>query len=132
VETEPTPLYRDLYATAVAAYDAVTSAIRPGATAAELIEASLIIEANGFTSCDDLVHGYGGGYLPPIIGSKSRPAREESLALAENMCLVVQPNVITKDASAGVQIGNLLRVTKDGCESLQRIPQGFFRAGEAI
>jgi Xaa-Pro aminopeptidase len=132
VEAEPTPLYRELYATAVAAYDAVTSAIRPGASAAELIEASSIIEANGFTSCDDLVHGYGGGYLPPIIGSKSRPAREESLALAENMCLVVQPNVITKDGSAGVQVGNLLRVTNDGCESLQRTPQRFFRAGEAI
>ncbi len=132
VETEPTPLYRDLYATAVAVYAAVTSAIRPGVTAAELKKASSIIEANGFTSCDDLVHGYGGGYLPPIIGSKSRPAREESLALAENMCLVVQPNVVTHDSRAGVQIGNLVRVTKDGCESLQHMPQRFFRVGEAM
>ena len=97
-----------------------------------MVEASSIIEANGFTTCDDLVHGYGGGYLPPILGSKSRPTRAETLALAENMCLVVQPNVITRDQKAGVQVGNLVRVTKDGCESLQRIPLAFFRAGQAI
>jgi len=132
VDAEPTPLYRDLHLTALAAYEAITKAIRPGATGPELVEVSSVIEANGFTTCDDLVHGYGGGYLPPILGSRSRPARAEALALAENMCLVVQPNVITSDQKAGVQLGNLVRVTKDGCESLQRIPLAFFRAGEAI
>ncbi|MET0539012.1 MAG: M24 family metallopeptidase [Xanthobacteraceae bacterium] len=132
VEAEPNSLYQDLHATAVAAYEDVTKVVRPGAVAAELIEASSTIEANGFTTCDDLVHGYGGGYLPPIVGSQSRPARKESVALAENMCVVVQPNVSTRDYTAGVQVGNLLRVTSNGCESLQRIPLGFFRAGQAI
>src|SRR5207344_183749 len=37
----------------------------------ELIDASGIIEKNGFTTNDDLVHGYGGGYFAPILGSKS-------------------------------------------------------------
>jgi Xaa-Pro aminopeptidase len=132
VDAEPTPLYRDLHSTALAAYEAITKAIRPGATGRELVEASSVIEANGFTTCDDLVHGYGGGYLPPILGSTSRPARAETLALAENMCMVVQPNVITRDQQAGVQVGNLVRVTRHGCESLQRIPLAFFRAGQAI
>jgi Xaa-Pro dipeptidase len=131
VDAEPSVLYQDLHGTALAAYEAITKVIRPGATPAELIEASSVIEENGFTICDDLVHGYGGGYLPPILGCKSRPARQESLVLSENMCLVVQPNVTTKDYSAGVQFGNLIRVTKDGCESLQRVPHEFFRAGQA-
>jgi hypothetical protein len=48
------------------------------------------------------------------------------------MCMVVQPNVITRDQQAGVQVGNLVRVTRHGCESLQRIPLAFFRAGQAI
>ena len=28
----------------------------------------------GYTIIDDLIHGYGGGYLPPVLGSASRPA----------------------------------------------------------
>jgi Xaa-Pro aminopeptidase len=133
VEAEPTALYRDLHATALAAYDAITKAIAPGVTAAELIEASAVIEQNGFTTYDDLVHGYGGGYFAPILGSKSRPAgHPATLTLRENMCLVVQPNVITRDEKAGVQLGELVRITQTGCESLHRMPHDLFRAGEKI
>jgi Xaa-Pro dipeptidase len=133
VEAEPTPLYRDLHATAAAAFDAITRAIRPGVAAQDLIEASSVIEKNGFTTNDDLVHGYGGGYFAPILGSKSRPAgHPATLTLQENMCMVVQPNVITKDEKAGVQFGELVRVTKTGFESLHRTPHGLFQAGQAI
>jgi Xaa-Pro dipeptidase len=66
VDTEPTSLYRDLHATTAAAFESITGTIRPGATPQSLIDASGIIEKNGFTTFDDLVHGYGGGYLPPI------------------------------------------------------------------
>ena len=106
VEAEPTALYRDLHATAVAAYEAITKAIAPGVAAADLVEASALIEKNGFTTYDDVVHGYCGGYFAPILGSKSRPAgHPATLTLRENMCLVVQPNVITRDEKAGVQVG---------------------------
>ncbi len=133
VEAEPTSLYRDLHAAACAAFQSITSAVRPGALPQSLIEASGIIEASGFTTCDDLVHGYGGGYLPPIIGSRSRPAGQmPTFPLAENMCLVVQPNVITRDLKAGVQFGELVRVTATGFESLHRTPHGMFRAGQVI
>jgi len=133
VEAEPTSLYRDLHATAQAAFEAITKAIHPGVLSRELIEASALIEKNGFTTNDDLVHGYGGGYFAPILGSKSRPAgHPPTLTLQENMCMVVQPNVITRDEKAGVQFGELVRVTKTGCESLHRTPHGMFRAGEAI
>jgi Xaa-Pro dipeptidase len=133
VEAEPTPLYRDLHATAAAAYDSITKAIRPGVVPQALIDASGVIEANGFTTCDDLVHGYGGGYFPPIVGSKSRPAGQlPTFPLQENMCMVVQPNVITRDMKAGVQFGELVRVTATGFESLHRTPPGLFRAGQMI
>jgi Xaa-Pro aminopeptidase len=133
VEAEPTSLYRDLHATAVAAFESITRAIRPGALPQSLIDASGIIEENGFTTYDDLVHGYGGGYLPPIIGSRSRPAGQmPAFPLQENMCLVVQPNVITRDFKAGVQFGELVRVTVTGFESLHRTPHGMFRAGQTI
>jgi Xaa-Pro dipeptidase len=133
IDAEPTSLYRDLHATATAAFDSITGAIRPGATPQSLIDASGIIERNGFTTCDDLVHGYGGGYLPPIMGSNSRPAGQlPTFPLEENMCLVVQPNVITRDHKAGVQFGELVRVTATGFESLHRTQRALFRAGQAV
>ena len=93
-----------------------------------------MIEKNGFTTNDDLVHGYGGGYFAPILGSKSRPSGhpDTNMILKENMCMVVQPNVITKDEKAGVQFGELIRVTSTGFESLHRTPQGLFRAGQDL
>jgi Xaa-Pro dipeptidase len=133
VEAEPTSLYRDLHATAFEAFNSITKAIRPGVHVQELIDASGIIEKNGFTTNDDLVHGYGGGYFAPILGSKSRPAGHPvTMTLQENMCMVVQPNPVTKDGKAGVQFGELVRVTKTGFESLHRTPHELFRAGQMI
>jgi Xaa-Pro aminopeptidase len=130
VGAEPTPLYRDLHATAEAAFDAVTGVVRHGTTMEEVIEAASIIEKNGFTACDDLMHGFGGGYFQPILGTRSRPAGPlPKMTLQENMTVVVQPNVITRDQKAGVQVGELIRVTRNGFEKLHRTDRGFFRAG---
>jgi Xaa-Pro aminopeptidase len=128
VGADPTPLYRELHETAEAAFDAVTSVIRHGTAMEEIIAASGVIEARGFTIYDDLVHGFGGGYFPPILGCKSRPAGPlPQMTLEENMTIVVQPNVITPDQKAGVQVGELVRVTRDGFERLHSAPRGFFR-----
>ena len=128
VEAEPTPLYRDLHATAEAAFDAVTAVVRHGTTMAEIIEAASLIERNGFTVCDDLMHGLGGGYLPPVLGTRSRPAGPlPQMTLEENMTVVVQPNVMTTDQKAGVQVGELIRVTRTGFERLHRTGRGMFR-----
>ncbi|MCI3953476.1 MAG: xaa-Pro aminopeptidase [Burkholderiales bacterium] len=43
VETDPAPLYRDLHATAEAAFDAVTGVVRHGTTMEEIIEAASVI-----------------------------------------------------------------------------------------
>jgi Xaa-Pro aminopeptidase len=72
IDCEPPPLYRALHDAAEAAYDSIVAAAKPGATCADLIIAGQIIEQHGFTHCDDLIHGYGGGYLPPVLGLPSR------------------------------------------------------------
>ena len=129
VGADPTPLYRDLHDTAEAAFDSVTSVIRAGTTMQEIVDAAGIIEERGFTVYDDLMHGFGGGYFPPILGTRSRPAGPlPEMTLEENMTVVVQPNVITPDQKAGVQVGELIRVTRNGFESLHTAPRGFFRA----
>jgi Xaa-Pro aminopeptidase len=130
VDAEPTPLYRELYYTAEAAFDAVTRVIRHGATMQEILDATGVIEQNGFTVCDDLMHGFGGGYFQPIIGTKSRMAGPlPDMKLEENMTVVVQPNVITRDHKAGVQVGELVRVTRTGFERLHKAKRGLFRVG---
>jgi Xaa-Pro aminopeptidase len=129
VGAEPTPLYRALHETAEAAFDAVTGVLRQGTTMEQILDAASVIEERGFTVCDDLMHGFGGGYFPPILGTRSRPAGPlPNMTLEENMTVVVQPNVIARDVTAGVQVGELVRVTRDGFERLHKAPRGFFRA----
>ena len=130
VGADATPLYRDLYETAEAAFDAVTKVARHGTTMQEIVDATGVIEKNGFTICDDLMHGFGGGYFQPISGTKSRPAGPlPNMKLEENMTVVVQPNVITRDNSAGVQVGEMIRITKTGIERIHRAKRGLFRVG---
>ena len=129
VAADPTPLYRALHETAEAAFDSVTGVIKAGTTMQEIVDAAGVIEERGYTVCDDLMHGFGGGYFPPIVGTRSRPAGPlPPMTLEENMTVVVQPNVITPDEKAGVQVGELIRVTRLGFERLHGTPRGFFRA----
>jgi Xaa-Pro dipeptidase len=110
VDAEPTPLYRELLSEAEAVFDAVVARLRAGATAAELWEA-----AGPITIRDDLVHGFVGGYLPPVIGART-PVPD--FTFEAGMTVVVQPNVVTADERAGVQVGELLLVTDRGVERL--------------
>jgi Xaa-Pro dipeptidase len=110
VDAEPTPLYRDLLGAAEATFDAVIARLKAGATAAELWEA-----AGGITIRDDLVHGFVGGYLPPVLGAR-QPVPD--FTFEAGMTVVVQPNVVTPDERAGVQLGELLLVTDQGFERL--------------
>jgi Xaa-Pro aminopeptidase len=137
VDAEPSALYRDLHDTAAAAFEAVTDVIKHGTGMEEILAAADVVERRGFTICDDLVHGFGGGYFQPILGSRSRPAGPvPKMTLEENMTVVVQPNVttVTEDRSkrAGVQVGELIRVTKTGFEKLHRTPCGAFHAGTRL
>jgi Xaa-Pro dipeptidase len=130
VADDPAPLYRELHDVADAAFDAICERVRPGATAAELVEASAVIGEAGFTTRDDLVHGFVGGYLPPVLGDKTRMLEEvPDFRLEEGMTIVIQPNVVTVDESAGVQTGELIAVTPDGAERLHDYERGLLRLG---
>ena len=130
VGDDPPPLHRELHGVADAAFDALFAQVRPGATAADLVEASSVIGDAGFTTRDDLVHGFVGGYLPPILGDKTRALEEvPDFTLEEGMTIVIQPNVVTRDESAGVQTGELVAVTRDGAERLHDYERGLLRIG---
>jgi Xaa-Pro aminopeptidase len=120
-----TPLYRKLHDTAEAAYDAIFRAIKPGRHVRELLVGRKVVEEAGLTYYDDIVHGFGGGYLQPILGSPTRGEEPlPDMTLQVGMMMVIQPNVITPDFKAGIQTGELVVVTESGAESLHGAPRG--------
>jgi Xaa-Pro dipeptidase len=128
IGTPPTANYERLYEVAVAAYARITAVLRPGATVKEVLDAADIIAANGLTVCDDLLHGYGAGYLAPVLRTRQTAHSKqaaESFVFSENMAVVVQPNVVDASSGAGLQVGNLLLITADGCECLHDYPLEF-------
>jgi Xaa-Pro aminopeptidase len=128
VGEDPPPLHRELHAAADAAFDAIAAVLKAGTLPADVVEAASVIEDSGFTIIDDLLHGYGGGYLPPILGSRSRPAGpipQEPFQAGQTV--VIQPNVVTRDGKAGVQTGEMVLVTESGIERLHAFPRGFGR-----
>jgi Xaa-Pro dipeptidase len=128
VGAEPTSLFNALYETADAAFSAITSVLRAGVSADEIVQASQLIEEAGFSIYDDIVHGFGGGYWPPVLGTNSRTAGGvPDIRLEANMTIVVQPNVITRDEKAGVQLGELVRITETGFERMHGAPWGLLR-----
>jgi Xaa-Pro aminopeptidase len=130
VAADPTSLYRELHDVAQAAFDAVATVVRDGAHVEEAIEAATVIEDAGFTTYDDLVHGFVGGYLPPVLGSRSRTLEPPpDMVFRAGMTVVIQPNVITPDERAGVQTGELVHVTADGVERLHAVETGMRRIG---
>lgn len=130
VEAEPTALYAELHDVALAAFERICSVLRPGVAWQDVVEAAGVIEDAGFTICDDLVHGYGGGYLPPILGTRSQPHHHGTeVGFRAGMTVVVQPNVVTMDGSAGVQTGQLVHITDSGAEPMHRASPALLRAG---
>lgn len=124
----PTALYQRLYEVAVEAFERITRVIRAGTPVEEVLDAADYIHQAGYRIYDDLLHGYGGGYLPPILRTRQSGAGPmEPFTFQENMTIVVQPNIITLDEHAGVQVGELLRVGRSGTESLHRFPMRFIQ-----
>jgi len=140
VKDDPPQLYRDLHAVADAAFDAVAKVLKAGAMPQEVIAAAGVIEDSGFTIIDDLLHGYGGGYLPPVLGSRSLPPPYPPPRAGEGregvvpdepfragMTVVIQPNVVTLDGKAGVQTGEMVLITETGIAPMHAVPRGFVR-----
>lgn len=126
VAAEPSAEVRRLHDIAEQALAGIEALLRPGVPAAQLAAASGVIEDAGFTTVDDLVHGFGGGYLPPVLGSRSRTIRPSpDIVLEAGMTLVVQPNVCRPDHRLGVQTGELLLITDNGPQRLHEFPRGI-------
>jgi Xaa-Pro aminopeptidase len=128
VQGEPSDLYKRLWDCSLEAYERGVKALRAGATSEDLLNASDVIAERGFTINDGYLHGFGIGLLPPSVGTRQSGlgVPKPPFRFEENMCVVLQPNVVTPDERAGVQLGNLFRITRDGAECLHSLPVQYF------
>jgi hypothetical protein len=94
-----------------------------GPTSAEIIAATANIEQHGFTTYDSVFHGERG--KSPELGTQSAWHPLEPWTLKENMVHVIQPNPITRDLKAGLQLGAAVVVKPDGGEPLHHYPFKF-------
>jgi Xaa-Pro aminopeptidase len=120
---EPTPTYRKLFDAAYECYESVRQICKPGTTSEQIIAATSAIEDNGFTSYDSVFHGEAG--KSPELGTKSAAHPLEKWTLEENMVHVIQPNPMTKDFKAGLQLGAAVVVKPTGGEPLHNYPFKF-------
>jgi Xaa-Pro aminopeptidase len=126
----PNEDYQRMYDLAVQIFESVAAVIRHGAVVEDVLDAAEGIAAAGYTICDDLLHGFGGGYFDPVVRTRQTGGtRTPGFMFAEDMTVVIQPNVITPDERMGVQVGELVRVTRTGIERLHRYPMRFAQCG---
>jgi Xaa-Pro aminopeptidase len=123
IAREPTALYRRLFDVALECYENVRRICKPGVTSEEIVAATSVIEENGFTTYDSVFHGEAG--KSPELGTRSAAHPLEQWTLEENMVHVIQPNPITKDFRAGLQLGAAVLVTHKGGEALHNYPFKF-------
>lgn len=120
---QPSPTYRKLFQAALECYENVRKICKPGTTSEELVAATSVIEDNGFTTYDSVFHGEAG--KSPELGTRSAAHPLEPWTLVENMVHVIQPNPITPDFKAGLQLGAAVVVKPQGGEPLHNYPFKF-------
>jgi Xaa-Pro dipeptidase len=128
VGCEPRKEWARLFEVAKLAYDRIASGMTPGSTEGDAIRNSAVIGEAGYGIYDELIHGYGTDYGPPLIdrscvdywtdGSEPPAGR----TIERDMAIVIQPNPITPDERMGLQLGALTMITDAGAESLHSIP----------
>lgn len=125
----PTPEWQRLHALAVEAFETLANLIKEGTSTREVEDAADFIHRRGYTIYDDLVHG--ANQFPPIIQTRTTRRHESpEIIFHENMVIVIQPNIITKDEMMGLQFGETLLVRKNGCESLNSFPREWIICGD--
>jgi Xaa-Pro aminopeptidase len=128
VGAEPTEPWLRLFDVAKDAYERVAHGMTPGSTEGDAIRNARVIGEAGYAIYDDLIHGYGTDYGPPLVDRSCVAFWREGAApppgrtIEQGMTVVIQPNPITPDERMGLQLGALTLVTHGGAESLHTLP----------
>ncbi len=119
----PTALYRKLFDVAMDCYERVAKALRPGSTTEDVLKATSVVEENGFTVYDSLLHQESGAN--PELGTRTSVHNKQPFTFRENMVYIIQPQPITKDGKAGLQLGSTTVIKPGGARNLCKYPFKF-------
>lgn len=127
------PTVAAMHAAVVEAKQAAEAAVRPGVTGEFVHLAAIgVIERHGYASglptpdadpsFTSMVHGTGHGiglevHEPPLLDRKGPP-------LVKGDALTIEPGLYCK-AIGGVRVEDMVIVTADGCDNLNRLPTGL-------
>lgn len=116
---EPNDLERDQFSRWRAVVDRALERVKPGTTAADLVEATRFADGTRpWLSYFYLAHGIGTDSAEmPFVGTDLGDAFDASIVLAEGMVLVFEP-VIWDDGDAGHRSEEIVAVTADGYVAL--------------
>ena len=128
VQADPTDEWASMFDAARDAYERITRGMTPGSTEGDVVRNARVLGERGYAIYDDLIHGYGTDYGPPLVdrscveywrsGAEPPPGRTIEL----NTAVVIQPNPITPDERMGLQLGALTVVRDSGAECLHDVP----------
>lgn len=134
VGRDPTQAYEDVWDVALETYHSMVDAVRPGNTASDVYEAMAPLLESPYKMYDVMVHGYGNGIIPPLVGtadSEYWPGGEDSITAGwtfePGQVVVIQPNVVSTDERYGMQLGSAVVVRDGAPEVLQDYPVEFHR-----
>jgi Xaa-Pro dipeptidase len=125
--------YKEAVAISRAAFDAVSAALRPGATLPALLQLyrdTVRREGKGrFSANFPLMHARGLGDEVPVVLGEADVVRQAEVPLRENMCFVLKPRIVGDDGRVQAQIGDTVQVTPTGGRRLAQRPLALIETG---
>jgi Xaa-Pro aminopeptidase len=116
---EPTVELAEMAALSREVHDDLAVAIRDGATDLDVTALTSRIRERGYDSIAPAVHAWGTHFGHPVIGVDSSWS-PWSVTFQTGQLVVIQPHVVTLDATLGFEIGALAQVGPDGTTMLHR------------
>lgn len=123
---EPTPQYERIYQVLKTLHDELLAAMKPGVSLRELQLITNQLKDHGLTTVDGIMHGFGVDILPPGMPPNFELPPPDQV-IEENTTIVLQPNPVTPDEKAGMQLGQMGLITKEGFVSMHASPAEVFR-----
>jgi Xaa-Pro dipeptidase len=125
---KPTQRFQKMYDLAEDVFRRVAGVIRPGGSKADVLKISAAIPEAGYTIEAPIIHGWDDKAESPHWGIPGRDVAGhivEDERLQENQLIMIEPNPCTPDYRAGIFLGDVGVVKKDGWQSLHRFPLEF-------
>ena len=129
----PTSEYQKLYEVALETFKRVAEVLKPGCNKEQFLKAAAVIPDAGYTIEAPVIHGWDDKSEAPHWGIPGRDVSanisRDDIVIQENQLIVIEPNPCSTDYRAGMFLGDLGVVKKNGWHSLHRMPMEFITVG---